>query len=135
MQYWLRSDTFHSLPSWLTMESFLSKAVSLTLLVHFSINCSLTTYVKNVIVETSLRIWNQFKRHFGLQTFSTSAPLFANHAFPPSPSDGVFSVWSSLGIKQIRDLYVNHIFVSFQQLFDMFSLPNITFTFLLKSQL
>lgn len=66
---------------------------------------------------------NQFKRHFGLQTFSTSAPLVANHALPPSISDGAFSTLSNLGIKRFKDLYVDNIFASFQQLLELFSLP------------
>lgn len=123
LQYWFRSDAFHPPPAWLAMESFSSKPVSLTALVHSPINCSFSPYVKNIIVKTTLRIWNQFKRHFGLQTFSTSAPLVANHAFAPSISDGAFSIWSNLGIKQFKDLYVDNIFASFQQLSELFSLP------------
>ena len=76
-----------------------------------------------MIVASSIKIWTQFRRYFGLQTLSIGAPLAANPIFPPSLLDSTFSIWARLGIKTLRDLYVDSIFASFQQLIDKFLLP------------
>ena len=82
---------------------------------------SISGYTNNVIVASSIRIWTQFRR--GLQTLSIGAPLAANPHFPPSLLDSTFSTWPRLGIKTLRELYVDSIFASFQQLIDKFLLP------------
>ena len=102
LQYWLRSNTLHPRPAWLAMESFSSKPVSLTSLVHSPINSPVSLYAKNIVVKTSLRIWNQFKRHFGLQAFSTSAPLAANHVSPPPYQMVHFRYGQTLVLKHLK---------------------------------
>ena len=97
--------------------------VSLKALVHSPIHSSTFPYTKNVIVKTSLRIWVHFKRYFGIQTFFVYAPLAANYAFPPSLMDSVFLRWTNFGIHNFKDLYINNVFATFQQLSDKFSLP------------
>ena len=122
-KYWLQYEAFDSPPTWLLMEVNSVKPVSLSALVYSPIQSSTSPYTKNRIVKTSLRIWVQFRRYFGLQSFSAYAPLAANHAFPPSLVDGAFVRWSILGIKNFKDLYIDNVFASFQQLTDKFSLP------------
>ena len=96
-----------------------SNPVSLKALVYSPIHSSTFPYTKNVI-KTSLKIWVQFKRYFGLQTFSVYAPLAANYAFPPSLMDSVFLRWTHFGIHNFKDLYINNVFATFQQLSDKF---------------
>ncbi len=122
-KYWLQYEPFDPPPAWLVFEASSAKPVSLKALVHSPIHSSTFSYTKNVIVKTSLRVWVQFKRFFGLQTFSVYAPLAANHAFPPSLINSVFLRWTNLGIHNFKDLYVNDVFATFQQLSDEFSLP------------
>lgn len=124
LQYWLKLDTFHPAPAWLAMESFSCKPTSLSALIHSPIKCSLSPYVTNIIVKTSLQIWKQFKRQFGFHNFSFLAPITANHVFLPSLSDCAFTMWANLGIKTFKDLYVNNLFASFQQLKELYSIPN-----------
>ena len=123
LKYWLEYEAFDPPPIWLVMEARSANPVSLKALVHSPIHSSTLPYTKNVIVKASLRIWVQFKRYFGLQTFSVYAPLAANHAFPPSLIDCVFLRWSNFGIHNFKDLYINNVFATFQQLSDKFSLP------------
>ena len=123
LQSWLKSGTLRSPPMWLQLEAFSSRPVSLPALLHCPLNCSSALYTDNIIVKTSLQIWNQFKRHFGLQTFSISAPLTENHVFPPSLLDNGFNVWANQGIKQFKDLYIDNTFGSFQELVDLYDLP------------
>jgi len=123
LKYWLQYEAFDPHPAWLVMEVGSAKLVTLKALVHSPIHSSTFPYTKNVIVKTSLRIWVQFKRHFGLQTYSIYAPLAVNHAFPPFLIDIVFLRWKNFGIHNFKDLYIDNVFASFQQLLVKFSLP------------
>lgn len=108
------------------MEVASSIPVSLSSLVHSSITGPYSSFTKNICVKTTLKVWNQFRRHFGFQS-SFYPPTVSNPAFPPSMADGVFSTWSTLGIKRFRDLYINNTFATFEQLSVKFSLPKHTF--------
>ena len=122
--FWIQFDSFHPPPVWLSIESSSCRPVSLSALAHSPIGNSSSKYTKNIIVKASLRIWNQFKRHFGFQTLSLLAPISPNHIFPPSLIDNAFEIWSNKGIKAFKDLYIDNTFASFQQLAQKFSLPN-----------
>lgn len=120
-RYWIQSDS--SSLAWLTMETNSVKPVSLAALLHSPIKCSTAPYTGNDIVRGALKIWFQFRRHFGFQSFSLLAPLACNHAFLPSLRDGVFVTWARKGIKSMKDLYINNTFASFQQISERYSLP------------
>lgn len=79
--------------TWLIMEANSTNPVTVKALILSPIHSSTTSYMKNVMVKTSLKI--QFKHHFGLQMFSVHAPLAAKHVSPPSPSDSVFLRWNT----------------------------------------
>lgn len=98
LKFWLQYEPLDPMPTWVTMEAFSTKPVSLKAVVHSSTLSSTSPYSKNVLVRTSLRIWAQFKRCFGLQSFSIRVPIATNHTFPPSLVDDAFSVWSSHSI-------------------------------------
>lgn len=104
LNYWTLYKTFDPPPAWLSMEAISAGHVSLRALAHSPILSTTAPYTKNTIVKKSLKIWVQFRRHFGLQSYSVNAPLAANHAFHPSLVDGVFSAWSNLGIITFKDL-------------------------------
>lgn len=95
---------------------------SLNALVHSPILSSTSPFAKNLIVKITLKIWAQFKRFFGLQSFSIYAPIASNHVFSPSLLDSGFLSWSSCGINTFHDLYIEGTFASFQQLKEKFSL-------------
>lgn len=123
IQFWLQFNSDRPLPIWLKIEAASCSPVSLAAFAHSPIKGPSSAYTKNVIVKTSLRIWNQFRRCFGLQTYSISAPITANHIFPPSLVDGAFVTWSNMGIKSFKDLYIDNTFASFEQLSGKFGLP------------
>uniref|UniRef100_A0AAY4CWH0 Reverse transcriptase n=1 Tax=Denticeps clupeoides TaxID=299321 RepID=A0AAY4CWH0_9TELE len=110
LKYWLQSEPSDAQINWLAIEANSVKPTSLRALVHSAILSSTLPYTKNRIVRTTLRIWVQFKRYFGLQTSSTYAPLAANHQFPPSLVDDLFSMWSKAGIHSFKDLYIDNVF-------------------------
>lgn len=85
LKYWLQYEALDPPLTWLVIEANSTKPVSLKALVHSPIH---SPYTKNVIVKTSFSIWVQFKQF--LQSLFASAPLAANHVFPPSLADSVF---------------------------------------------
>lgn len=123
IHFWLHYNSEFVSPIWLRMERASCGAVSLPALAHSPIKCPATTYTKNVVVRTSLKVWNQFRRCFCLQTYSILAPITANHIFPPSLMDHAFDAWSNQGIRSFKDLYIDNIFISFEKLSEKFSLP------------
>lgn len=80
-------------------------------------------YSKNPIVIASLKSWFQFRRYFKFSPTSTLGPVSANHLFPPSTIDTAFSLWKRKGIRNIRDLYYEGIFSTFEHLLDKYNLP------------
>lgn len=124
IQFWLHSGSQLLSSVWLGMEHSSYKPVSLSALAHSPIKSPIKNYTKNVIIKTTVKIWNQFRRSFDLQTYSILAPITANHSFPPSLIDRAFEIWSNMGIKTFKDLYIDNTFASFEQLSKKISLPN-----------
>lgn len=127
VQFWLHFEGSASPPAWIVMESQSAKPASLSALVHAPVNHPISPYSKSIIVKSTVRVWRQFRRYFGLQAPSRLAPLAPNLLFHPSIIDGAFSSWQARGIKAIKDLYNDDIFSSFQQLSDKLALPKNNF--------
>uniref|UniRef100_A0A8C4T7W4 Reverse transcriptase domain-containing protein n=1 Tax=Erpetoichthys calabaricus TaxID=27687 RepID=A0A8C4T7W4_ERPCA len=89
-----------------------SCSTSLYSLLCSPINESYHKYTNNPIVLYSLRIWNQIRKHFKMENLLSVAPLF--------------------GIKMLRDLYIDNIFTSFEQLRSKFNLPATHFFYYLQ---
>lgn len=123
IQYWLRKNDASPSPTWLEMEAASTAPASLISLIHSSITGPYACYTNNTSVKSTLKVWNQFRHHFGFQTSPTSAPIAANPAFQPGMTDGSFRVWSNLGIRTTKDLYINNTFCTFEQLVDKFGVP------------
>lgn len=66
-------------------------------------------------------MWNQFIRHYGLNSFSMQAPVSKDHIFKPSLRDGAFTLWSNHGIKSFNDN--EGIFASFPQIMSKYEVP------------
>ncbi len=56
--------------------------------------------------------------YYGLQKYSISDPIASNFAF---------SQWANYGLSVFKDVYIDYVFASFQQLSDTFLLPRIFF--------
>lgn len=73
--------------------------------------------------DHSLKVWYQIKKTFNLTNIYSFAPICHTHAFHPSQSDPVFSIWKGKGLTTIKDLYIENVFASFDQLKAKFDLP------------
>ena len=64
----------------------------------------------------------QIRRHFGWLTLPLATPICNNHLFIPAKIDPRFSVLENNGLHSLGDLFIDGIFVSFNQLISTFNL-------------
>lgn len=76
----------------------------------------------SLTVNQSIRIWAQFRRHFGLQGPSILSPSKFNHVCS-FLYRLFFCRWFEKGIRSINNLYVEGTFASFSQLSQIYDLP------------
>uniref|UniRef100_A0A8C4RFB7 Reverse transcriptase domain-containing protein n=1 Tax=Erpetoichthys calabaricus TaxID=27687 RepID=A0A8C4RFB7_ERPCA len=100
-----------------------SCSTSLYSLLCAPINARYRQYTNNPIVLHSLRIWNQCRKHFKMDNLLSVAPLHENHLFQPSQTYAVFNIWKTFGIKLLRDLIIDNIFASYEQLHSKCNFP------------
>ena len=74
-------------------------------------------------VSHTLKIWAQFRMHFGLRKPSSYSPIYRNHLFKPSCTDLTFRTWFEKGIRTFEDLYSRGTLSSFSDLSQRFNLP------------
>lgn len=103
--YWLHTpDT-----DWCHFEATFCISTSLRVLVTSSLPLPISQYINNPIIVNTLRIWFQLRRHFGFKGFLHTSPIHNSHLFPP--------------VRLFKDMYINCIFASFNDLSHKFSLP------------
>ena len=129
MVYWQfahEKDVRSDMPPWLAVEKAWPQKLLLLLL--FSSPRSLASFRgDHFILSNGQRIWNQMRKACELPSTSIHAPIWHNHAFPPSFTDSAFRDWSRKGIVTVEDLYINGHFASFDQLVSKFSLSKAQF--------
>ena len=121
--YWRWDTSSRDLPGWLQIESSYCSPVSLSALLCSSIPLHSPQTCRNPVVRHSLKIWSQFRKRYGLVSMSVYSPITANHLFPPSLQDNTFTCWLRNGVVNIKRLYKDAIFMSFDQVRQEFSLP------------
>lgn len=120
--YWT-DESITNQPAWVQMEISSSQA-SLRAWLCSSLSVSTIDVSINPVVKQSLKIWLQFRRHFGLRDCSIHAPVIHNHNFKPSIMDSAFHLWFERGLTSINSLYDNGTFMSFTDLSTKFKLPS-----------
>lgn len=121
LNHWLDRGADTGL-SWAQIELRSSKFSLQSLL---TARLPLKTHVsRNPVVTNSLKIWIQFRKHYGLNEPSTLAPIVKNHLFPPSLSDPTCNIWWNKGLLHVKDLYKENIFTDFTELAARLELPH-----------
>ena len=124
MVYWQfaqEKDVRPALPPWLAIEKSLTPKTSLTATLFSSPRPLASFREDHFTLSNGQRIWNQIRKACELRNTSIHAPIWHNHAFPPSFTDSAFKDWSRKGIVTVEDLYINGHFASFDQLVSKFS--------------
>lgn len=105
------------------MEQHSCSSVSLASMLCGPLPVAVGAHTDNPIVKGSLRIWTQFRIHFGHIQALVSMPLSSNFLFKPSLIDTAFLTWARKGINSVGDLFVDGTFVSFDYLVNELILP------------
>lgn len=100
--YWLQDSPASDTPAWLQIESSSCTRISLSALLCSSVPLHTPQDCQNPITLHSLKIWSQFRQHYGLVSMSTYAPITANHLFLASLIDSAFDQWFQTGLLNIR---------------------------------
>jgi len=125
--YWWHYHLLPNRPSWVDMEINAYKQISLPALLASKLQSTSCIPVDCPVVKHSLRIWIQFRKSFGFRDPSLLSPVYRNHFFPPSLQDGSFKSFSQKGIKCFKDLFLDNVFASFEQLVSRFGLTRSDF--------
>lgn len=99
---------------WAKMEHFIHP-VSLPSLVYAPLPLSKQHLTNNPIVNGSLQLWSQFRTHFKLRQALPSLPVVANALFSTSLMDVAFKIWLKNGLKQVKDLFKDGVFMYFKK--------------------
>lgn len=121
IRVWL-DDRAETCPSWARME-LQSSTLSLQSLLTAELPLKIHNISQNPVVTNSIKIWVQFRKHFGLNKPSLLAPVFRNHLFSPSSSDPTFRIWRDKGLLRVKDFYKEGTFTDFTELSSRFELP------------
>lgn len=65
--------------------------------------------LRNPVFKASLRIWVQFRRHFGLKHACRLLPVANNQFFPLSLLDNAFQYWHRNGLVFFCDLFTDYV--------------------------
>lgn len=121
--YWLHDEGTDNCPPWAHTE-ISSSSCSLHSTVCSQLPINVHNISPNPIVTNTIKIWIQFRKQHGLHRASILAPVLKNYAFLPSHSGAAFRTWSERGLKTLKDLYEEGVFMAFTSLSDRFNLPN-----------
>ena len=124
--YWLHGEGTNSSSPW-THTEISSSSCSLHSIVCSQLPINVNNVSPNPIVINTIKIWIQFRKQHGFHRSSILAPVWNNYAFPPSHSDAAFRIWSERGLKTLKDLYEEGVFMSFTSVSDRFNLPKSQF--------
>lgn len=109
-------------PDWEQMENQSFSPNTLKSLLYYTSNLS-QFKCQNPVVSHSLKIWSQIRRHFRWNQCSTLTTLIDNQA-QSLFSGKTFQQWDIKGIHVIKDLFINKLFPTFEQLRDKFNIEN-----------
>ena len=123
MLYWTERN--ENSPSWVVLEKMSVENVTLESLLctRLPLQKAISTYTSNPLVLHSIKIWNQFRRHFKLTEMSLVSPPLRHCMFVPSLTDEAFSTWMALGITSLYKLFSDNVFCSFEQLKIKYHIP------------
>lgn len=125
LTYWITMFASGVGPVWAAMELRATLPVSpiSILSAHFPLNIRASELSTNSMVQNSVRIWGQFRKHFNLTNICSFSPIMFNHLFAPSQIDQAFAIWHRNGLVYFKDLYNDAGFMSFERLCEDNNLP------------
>lgn len=125
--YWLNVSDIT--PSWVALEEGSIRYSSLTALVCSTLlfKQAISSNSQKPIVIHTLKIWYQFRQTYSLINLWGLALSVKNHLFALLVIDDAFNNWSNLGIKILKDLFIDVRFALFQERTQTFKLDKLLF--------
>lgn len=123
ISYWTHHHLDNNCPTWVKLEINLCGSISLPALVGSPLPLPSTASITSPVINQTLKIYSQFRKHFNLPDMCLSSPIAFNHLFLPSMQDTSFNIWHGRGLKSFSDLFINNTFASFEQLSKKFNIP------------
>lgn len=125
LTYWITMFADKEGPVWVDMElrATLPASPISILTAPFPLNTRAPVLNTNLVVQNSIKIWGQFRKHFNLTSICSFSPIMFNHLFAPSQIDQAFAVWHRCGLVYFQDLFTEDSFMSFKFLCEDHNLP------------
>ena len=125
--FWMSSFRDGVGPDWCDMERQACGPVDPAALLCSPLPLSRKWYSNNPVVSNSLRIWSQFRVHFGYKHTISLIPIARNPNFKPALLDSAFNFWSQKGLKCVANLFHEGVFAPFGYLVKEYGIPNTHF--------
>lgn len=125
LTYWITMFADGEGPVWADMELRATLPISpiSILTAPLPLNVKASGLNSNLVVQNSIKIWGQFRKHFNLTNTCGFSPIMFNHLFTPSQIDHSFAIWHRNGLVFFQDLFTEDGFVSFKYLCEDHNLP------------
>ena len=117
------ANSSNDCPEWLALERSLCVGTSLPALLNSPNKIDKTVYGDNFVIKNTLRVWKQIRLYAKAPNTYIDSPICQNHAFAPGLNDPAFNSWTQKGIREIKDLYLEGHFASFEQLCTIYNIP------------
>lgn len=124
---WVRANREGRGPLWTTLELNSDSTASPIAIMCSALPIGRNVKFKNPVVQNTLNIWFQCRRHFDFKQLLICSPIISNPLFQPALNDSGFKLWFNKGIVQISDLFVEGSFLSFERLTKDFDIPKTHF--------
>ena len=121
--FWSHFDKQTESPIWVQMEYNSCYLIALTALLFSPMPLSLQYVRNNPIVTQSLKLRSIIRKNYGWQNGSLLVPVHPSHLFSPSIRDDSHGIWSQGGVDNMKALFIDKIFHTFEQLRHTFNLP------------
>ena len=114
LTYWITTFADKEGPVWADMELRASLPVSpISILTPLPLNIKVPELNSNLVIQNSIKIWGQFRKHFNLTNICSFFPIMSNHLSAPSLIDQAFVVWHKRDLVYFQDLFAEDGFASF----------------------
>lgn len=121
--FWSHFDKQAESPIWVQMEHNSCYLTSLIALLFSPMPLSLQYVRNNPIVTQSLKLWSIIRKNYGWQSGSLLAPVHPTQLFSPSIRDISYGIWSQGGVDNMKALFIDNIFPTFEILRHTFNFP------------
>lgn len=111
-------------PIWVTIEQQSIPNLPLSSYLYSANLKTQRKQTKNPFLKNTINIWYNAHKHIGHHSsLSQFTPLYGNEDFKPGKQDKGFKLWKMNGVHTIKDLYVDGVLLTFNELCHKYQIP------------